>query len=99
VKEEDGVPKQRTLSWTSEYKVDPILQRAMIDEFMELQLPEAGGGRYTRSLVSLSCISTPSPHPHPGLTCVPFSAQLQADLSLKALAVIPLNTSKLLKLS
>jgi len=36
--------KPRTLSWAHESKVDPLIQRAVIDEFMEEQFPEVGKG-------------------------------------------------------
>lgn len=38
------VDRPRTLSWSHESKVDPLIQRAVIDEWMEEQLPEEGKG-------------------------------------------------------
>jgi hypothetical protein len=38
------VDPPRTLSWAHESKVDPVIQRAAIDEWMEEQLPEEGVG-------------------------------------------------------
>ena len=42
--EDDEKNKPRTLSWAHESKVDPVIQRAVIDEFMEEQFPEVGKG-------------------------------------------------------
>lgn len=37
-------PPRAQLSWAHESKVDPLIQRAVIDEWMEEQLPEEGKG-------------------------------------------------------
>lgn len=39
-----GADRPRILSWAHDERVHPIIQRAVIDEFMEEQLPEEGKG-------------------------------------------------------